>query len=131
MKRIFLLVVFLLIESFSFAQTKLSQKTYEGFINKFPISLTLTFDANLVYGTLLYKRVGQPIKVIGSLEGDEFSLNEFGEKTEITGLYFGTKKGDEIFKNEDNYEETRQMLFSLQKPKLSFSNENDHLNEQS
>lgn len=96
MKRIFLLVVFLLIEGFSFAQTKLSQKTYEGFINKFPISLSLTFDANLVYGTLLYKRVGQPIKVIGSLEGDEFSLHEFGEKTEITGLYSGTKKGDEI-----------------------------------
>jgi hypothetical protein len=96
MKRIFLLVVFLLIEGFSFAQKKLSQQTYEGLINKFPISLSLTFDANLVYGTLLYKRVGQPIKVIGSLEGDEFSLHEFGEKTEITGLYYGIKKGDEI-----------------------------------
>jgi len=96
MKRIFLLVVFLLIEGFSFAQTKLSQQTYEGLINKFPISLSLTFDANLVYGTLVYKRVGQPIKVIGSIEGDEFSLHEFGEKTEITGLYSGTKKGDEI-----------------------------------
>lgn len=96
MKRIFLLVVFLLIEVFCFAQTKLSQKTYEGLINKFPISLSLTFDANLVYGTLIYKRVGQPIKVIGSLESDKFSLYEFGEKTEITGFYFGTKKGDEI-----------------------------------
>lgn len=96
MKRIFLLVIFLLIEGFSFAQTKLSQKTYEGYINKFPIRLTLTFDSNLVYGTLLYKRVGQPIKVIGSLEGDEFSLHEFGEKAEITGLYSGTKKSDEI-----------------------------------
>jgi hypothetical protein len=96
MKRIFLLVVFLLIEGFSFAQTKLSQQTYEGLINKFPISLSLTFDANLVYGTLVYKRIGQPIKVIGSLEGDEFSLHEFGEKTEITGLYYGIKKGDEI-----------------------------------
>jgi hypothetical protein len=96
MKRIFLLVVFLLIEGFSFAQKKLSQQTYEGLINKFPISLSLTFDANLVYGTLVYKRIGQPIKVIGSLEGDEFSLHEFGEKTEITGLYSGTKKGDEI-----------------------------------
>jgi hypothetical protein len=96
MKRIFLLVVFLLIEGFSFAQKKLSQQTYEGLINKFPISLSLTFDANLVYGTLVYKRVGQPIKVIGSLEGDEFSLHEFGEKTEITGLYYGIKKGDEI-----------------------------------
>ena len=96
MKRIFLLVIFLLIEVVSFAQTKLSQKTYEGFISKFPISLSLTFDANLVYGTLLYKRVGQPIKVIGSLEGNEFSLHEFGEKTEITGIYSGTKKGDEI-----------------------------------
>jgi hypothetical protein len=96
MKRIFLLVVLLLIGGFSFAQKKLSQHTYEGLINKFPISLSLTFDANLVYGTLVYKRVGQPIKVIGSLEGDEFSLHEFGEKTEITGLYYGTKKGDEI-----------------------------------
>ena len=96
MKRIFLLVVFLLIEGFSFAQTKLSQQTYEGLINKFPISLSLTFDANLVYGTLVYKRIGQPIKVIGSLEGDEFSLHEFGEKTEITGLYYGIKKGNEI-----------------------------------
>jgi hypothetical protein len=96
MKRIFLLVVFLLIEGFSFAQKKLSQQTYEGLINKFPISLSLTFDANLVYGTLVYKRIGQPIKVIGSLEGDEFSLHEFGEKTEITGLYYGIKKGNEI-----------------------------------
>jgi len=96
MKRIFLLVVFLLIEGFSFAQKNLSQQTYEGLINKFPISLSLTFDANLVYGTLVYKRVGQPIKVIGSIEGDEFSLHEFGEKTEITGLYSGTKKVDEI-----------------------------------
>ena len=96
MKRIFLLVVSLLIEGFSFAQKKLSQQTYEGLINKFPISLSLTFDANLVYGTLVYKRIGQPIKVIGSLEGDEFSLHEFGEKTEITGLYYGIKKGDEI-----------------------------------
>lgn len=96
MKRIFLLVVFLLVEGFSFAQTKLTKQTYEGLVNKFPISLSLTFDANLVYGTLTYKRVGQPIKVIGSLEGDEFSLHEFGEKTEITGLYYGTKKGDEI-----------------------------------
>ena len=96
MKRIFLLVVFLLIEGFSFAQKKLSQQTYEGLINKFPISLSMTFDANLVYGTLVYKRIGQPIKVIGSLEGDEFSLHEFGEKTEITGLYYGIKKGDEI-----------------------------------
>ncbi len=96
MKRIFLLIVFLLVEGFSFAQTKLSRHTYEGLVNKFPISLSLTFDANLVYGTLMYKRVGQPIKVIGSLENDSFSLHEFGEKTEITGMYYGTKKGDEI-----------------------------------
>ncbi|MDZ7933653.1 MAG: hypothetical protein U5M51_01485 [Emticicia sp.] len=96
MKKNFLLVVFLLVESFSFAQTKLTKQTYEGLVGKFPINLSLTFDSNLSYGTLVYKRVGQPIKVIGSLEGDEFSLHEFGEKTEITGLYYGTKKGDEI-----------------------------------
>ena len=129
MKRIFLLVVFLLIEGFSFAQTKLSQKTYEGFINKFPISLSLTFDANLVYGTLLYKRVGQPIKVIGSLEGDEFSLHEFGEKTEITGLYSGTKKGDEISGiwsspngKEMKFNVTKTASNEIEKPELKSAN---------
>lgn len=97
MNKIIVLVVFLLVGSFSFAQTRrLTKQSYEGFVNKFPVSLSLTFDANLVYGTLMYKRVGQPIKVIGSLENDSFSLHEFGEKAEITGMFYGTKKGDEI-----------------------------------
>jgi hypothetical protein len=129
MKSFFLLVVFLSIEGFSFAQTKLFQNTYEGFINKFPISLTLTFDANLVYGTLLYKRVGQPIKVIGSLEGDEFSLHEFGEKTEITGLYSGTKKGDEISGiwsspkgKEMKFNVTKTATNEIEKPELKSAN---------
>ncbi len=90
------ILLFLLISNLIFAQTKLPQQSFDGFINKIPINLSLTFDANLVYGTLTYKRVGQPIKVIGSLEGNEFLLHEFGEKTEITGIYYGIKKGDEI-----------------------------------
>ncbi|MFY7909259.1 MAG: hypothetical protein ACOVO2_06895 [Emticicia sp.] len=96
MKKIYLLVIFLLAWSFSFAQSKPTKQTYEGMVNKFPISLSLTFDANLVYGTLTYKRVGQPIKVIGSIEGDDFSLHEFVDKTEISGLFFGKRKDDVI-----------------------------------
>lgn len=114
MKKIFLLVVFLSVQGFVFAQKNLSQQTYEGLISKFPINLSLTVDANLVYGTLTYKRVGQPIKVIGSLEGDSFSLHEFGEKTEISGMFYGTKKGDEISGSWLN-PSGKEMKFSVKK----------------
>lgn len=120
MKRIFFLVVFLLIEHVGFAQIKLTQSTYEGLVNKFPINLSLTFDGNLVYGTLVYKRVGQPIKVIGSLEGEEFSLHEFGDKTEITGMYYGTKKGDEISGTWSS-PNGKEMKFSIKKKASSES----------
>ena len=81
----------------SFAQTKVTQQGYDGFINnKIPISLSLTVDGNLVYGTLIYKKVGQPIKVIGTVEQGSLLLHEFAAKAEITGIYYGVKKGDEV-----------------------------------
>ncbi len=97
MKKIILILALLLPWGFCSAQTKLSQQNFDGFINnKIPINLSLTFDANLVYGTLTYKKVGQPIKVIGSIEKDDFLIHEFASKADITGVYYGTKKGDEI-----------------------------------
>lgn len=94
MKKILLIV---LISQSVFAQTKLLQQMYDGLINnRISINLSLTFDGNLVYGTLIYKKVGQPIKIIGSLQNDEIMLHEFDGKTDITGIYYGTKKGDEI-----------------------------------
>ncbi len=92
-----LLFLFVGLGSESFAQTKVSQQSYDGFINnKIPINLSLTVDANLVYGTLIYKKVGQSIKVIGTLEQESILLHEFAAKAEITGIYYGTKKGDDI-----------------------------------
>ena len=101
MKKIFLVFILLLpnwgLGSLLFAQTKLTQQTFEGYINnKIPINLSLTFDVNLVYGTLTYTKVGQPIKVIGSIENNNFLIHEFAAKADITGLYYGTKKGDEM-----------------------------------
>ncbi len=97
MKKTFLLLISLFTANFCFAQTKLPHQTYEGLINnKIPVNLSLTFDANLIYGTLTYKRVGQPIKIIGTIENDNVLLHEFADKADITGIYYGTKKGDEI-----------------------------------
>lgn len=97
MKKNFLLLILLFAANFCVAQTKLPQQFYEGFINsKIPVNLSLTFDANLIYGTLTYKRVGQPIKIIGTIENDNILLHEFADKADITGIYYGTKKGDEI-----------------------------------
>jgi hypothetical protein len=101
MKKIALLFILLFpfreLGGLVFAQNKVSQQTFDGFINnKIPINLSLTFDANLVYGILTYKKVGQPIKVIGTIENENFLLHEFATKAEITGIYYGIKKGDDI-----------------------------------
>ncbi len=99
----------------SFAQSKVSQQSLDGLINnKIPINLSLTFDGNLVYGILTYTKVGQPIKVIGSLEKDDFLLHEFAAKADITGIYYGVKKGDEI-KGSWSNPNGKEMSFSIRK----------------
>ncbi|WP_435356704.1 hypothetical protein [Emticicia sp. SJ17W-69] len=99
----------------SFAQSKVSQQSFDGYINnKIPINLSLTFEDNLVYGILTYTKVGQPIKVIGSLEKDDFLLHEFAAKADITGIYYGEKKGDEI-KGSWSNPTGKEMPFSIKK----------------
>jgi hypothetical protein len=96
-KTLFSFIILLIWEQMSFAQTKLVHQTFDGFINnKIPISLTLIFDGNLLYGTLVYTKVGQPIKVIGTIDKNDILIHEFATKADITGVYYGTKKGDEI-----------------------------------
>lgn len=97
MKKTLVIIFFLGFHLGSFAQTKLLQETYDGTINnRILITLSLTIDGNLAYGKLTYKKVGQPIKIIGTIDQENFLLHEFGEKAEITGLFYGTKKGNEI-----------------------------------
>jgi hypothetical protein len=91
MKHSTLLLLTFLTLRFATAQTPLTQQTYEGMINnKFAITLALTSDGNLMYGTLTYKKTGQPIKVVGSLEKDNALLHEFDVKGNVTGTYFGS-----------------------------------------
>ncbi|UTA67389.1 hypothetical protein [Emticicia sp. 21SJ11W-3] len=77
--------------------------------------MTLTFDDNLIYGTLVYKRVGQAIKVIGSLENGQVLLYEFDPKAEVTGVFFGTKKGNEITGTWSKPSINKEQIFTLKK----------------
>lgn len=77
--------------------------------------MTLTFDDNLIYGTLVYKKVGQAIKIVGSLENGNVLLNEFDSKAEVTGIYYGTRKGDEITGFWSKPNSDKEMSFSLKK----------------
>jgi hypothetical protein len=71
------------------AQTR-TLRTYDGTVNdKYPVSLTLTTYDNLAYGTLAYKRTGLPIRVVGSLEGENLLLHEFDSKATISGIFNG------------------------------------------
>jgi len=101
--------------SFCFAQNSLSKETFDGVINKVPVLMTLTFDDNLIYGTLVYKRVGQAIKVIGSLENGNVLLHEFDSKAEVSGVFYGTKKGDEITGTWSKPNIQKELNFTLKK----------------
>lgn len=85
------LLFLLLLTHFSYAQTsRRTVRTYDGAVNdRYPVSLTLTTDDNLAYGTLIYKRSGIPIRVVGSLEDNQMLLHEFDTKSGITGIFNG------------------------------------------
>ena len=83
----YLLLILLLTAQFATAQTI---RTYDGAVNdKYPVSLTLTTDDNLAYGTLIYKRSGVPIRVVGTVEKGKLLLNEFYGKSTVTGIFNG------------------------------------------
>lgn len=101
--------------SFCFAQNSLSKETFDGVINRAPVLMTLTFDDNLIYGTLVYKRVGHAIKVIGSLENGNILLHEFDSKAEVSGIFYGTKKGNEITGSWSKPSIQKELSFSMKK----------------
>jgi|GEM_PF-1024740 len=88
----YLIFLLLFAAQFAHAQTTATRliRTYEGVVNdKYPISLTLTTHDNLAYGTLIYKRSGVPIRVVGTLESGSLLLHEFDTKSGITGIFNG------------------------------------------
>ena len=116
MKKIF---AFIFICQLGFAQTKQTLQTFEGQINgKIAITLALVLEDNLVYGTLRYKVVGEAIKVIGSVENNKVLLHEFDSKGNVTGVYFGTKKGD-VIAGSWTSPSGKEMSFSVKKTAIA------------
>jgi hypothetical protein len=64
---------------------------YKGTINNnIEIKLTLTFDNDVIYGNVVYKKSGKPITLIGYRDDENnIYLNEFYQSKEITGIYSG------------------------------------------
>ncbi|MPR34958.1 hypothetical protein [Salmonirosea aquatica] len=93
MYRLLVLLSFWLFTSSLLAQS-LTQRTYEGTINtKIPIILTLTQDGEALFGTVVYKKKGIPITVVGSLTAGNLFLHELMRNGEVTGLYSLEPKG--------------------------------------
>jgi hypothetical protein len=93
MHRSLALLVFWLFTSSLSAQS-LTKRTYEGTINaKIPIVLTLTQDGASLFGTLIYRKKGIPITVVGSQTEGNMFLHELMRDGEVTGLFSLEPKG--------------------------------------
>jgi hypothetical protein len=87
MQRIFHFFFFLLIPFCLAAQT-LTKRTYEGTVSTtIPITLTLTQDGQSVFGTVIYKKKGTPISVVGKVEEGNMFLHELLKDGTVTGIY--------------------------------------------
>ena len=56
MKKLFTTIKILIISTLTFSQN-LTQKVFEGTLNKkIPVIITLTFDNDVVFGSVIYKK---------------------------------------------------------------------------
>jgi hypothetical protein len=94
---IFKMLILLSFSTLSFSQ-KLPQKVFEGKIqNKIPISLSLTFDNNVVYGNIIYRKKGIPIRIIGRLDKNgALFLNELMPNGLCMGIFSVMLKENKI-----------------------------------
>ncbi|CAA9285461.1 MAG: hypothetical protein AVDCRST_MAG56-4088 [uncultured Cytophagales bacterium] len=68
-----------------------AEKTYAGSIaGKYPITMRLRKDGTALTGSYAYTRVGQDIRLDGTVQADgTFSLKEFDDKGQETGQFAG------------------------------------------
>jgi hypothetical protein len=93
---IFNIFILIFISVLSYSQN-LTQKKFEGKINnKISISLSLTFDKNVVYGNVIYTKKGIPISVIGQLDNGLLFLNELMPNGLCTGIFSVILKENKI-----------------------------------
>ncbi len=66
-------------------------KTYAGSIaGKYPITMHLRRDGTALTGTYAYTKVGQEIRLAGTVQADgTFSLREYDDKGQVTGEFAG------------------------------------------
>ncbi len=84
----FLPLLCLCLFSLSLSAQSLTQRTYEGTINaKIPIVLTVLPDGEAVFGTVVYKKKGVPITLVGSLTEGNLFLQELMPDGAVTGIY--------------------------------------------
>ncbi len=68
-----------------------AEKTYAGSIaGKYPVTMRLRRDGTALTGSYAYTKVGQQIRLAGTVEADgTFSLREFDDKGQVTGEFAG------------------------------------------
>jgi hypothetical protein len=83
--------------AFQLTAQSLTQKVYEGTIMaKIPIILTLTQDGSALFGTVVYKKKGIPITVVGRTYESTLFLHELMNNGDVTGIYSMEVKGSEL-----------------------------------
>ena len=95
MKKSFITLTMLFISILAFSQN-LTQKVFEGTLNKkIPVIITLTFDNKVVFGSVVYKKKGIPINLIGRMDADgTLFFNELLKDGHATGAYSVTLKDE-------------------------------------
>jgi hypothetical protein len=88
MKKLSTTLMILFISTLVFSQN-LTQKVFEGTFNKkIPVIITLTFDNDVVFGSVVYKKKGIPINLIGSINSDgTLFFTELLKDGHATGTY--------------------------------------------
>jgi len=88
MQKLSIIFTMLFVSTFAFSQ-KLTQKVFEGTLNKkIPVIVTLTFENNLITGSVVYKKQGIPIDLMGRIDLDgTLYFTEFLKDGHITGSY--------------------------------------------
>ena len=83
-----LILLSLLLATASLPAQNLTKSTYEGSLDgKVPIVLTLTQDGSTLFGTVVYKKTGTPITIVGNITDGSMFLHELANDGGVTGMY--------------------------------------------
>ena len=113
----------------AFSQSAAAQsgvtKQYRGSVGGNHIQMALTFSGKNVTGTYSYDRVGQEIKLRGSLSAEgKLELTEFGEKNKPTGKFSCKQSFDDPVDRECYWSKpdgTGESFVSLNEQNLAFT----------